>query len=95
MKAPPDHLAPLNAMIALLNEEQREVLARTLHQHVHAPLLASARNVADLSLLARLLEGDVQPPERVGAGNSIRCRCARRWQGRRWSSRVCTGCSGT
>jgi hypothetical protein len=65
MTRPDNHLAPISAMIEVLDHERRETLAGALHQHVHAPPTAAERRVAFLGLLARLLNEHPQPPERI------------------------------
>ena len=59
------HLAPIRAMLAVLDDDARETLARALHQHVHAPPSAAKRRVAELGFLARLLNEQPQPPDRL------------------------------
>ncbi len=52
-------------MLAVLDDDARETLARALHQHVHAPPSASERRVAELGFLSRLLNEQPQPPDRL------------------------------
>lgn len=60
-----NHLAPIRAMVEVLDPGSREALARALHQHVHAPRSPVERRLAELGPLARLLDEQPQPPERL------------------------------
>lgn len=58
-------LAPLWAMVNRTSTDQRQRLARALHAKLYAPETALKRRVAELGLLARLLEEQLQPADRL------------------------------
>ncbi len=58
-------LAPLRAMVSLLPIEAKHVLARRLHDQLFAPATAGERRIAELGLLAALLDESPQPPGRL------------------------------
>jgi hypothetical protein len=65
MAASDDHLAPIRAMLATLDDDRRKTLARAFHQHLNAPPPASERRVAELGFLARVLKEKTQDPDRL------------------------------
>jgi hypothetical protein len=65
MAASDDHLAPIRAMLATLDDDRRTTLARAFHQHLNALLPASERRVAELGFLARLLGEQLQDPDHL------------------------------
>jgi hypothetical protein len=58
-------LAPVHVMLSMLPFEQKESLARRLHDQLFAPAGARERRVSELGFLAALLDQTPQPPERL------------------------------
>lgn len=52
-------------MLRRVDPDGRERLARALHQQLNAPTSAAESRVAELGFLARLLEEELQPPDRL------------------------------